>query len=78
MADSDGEYVASSDDEIHAHVVSRKFGQRSKIPKRPRKDENRRERWEAVQRTWDKVIHGNDDDMKNTVAGLLEAGKRRR
>lgn len=78
MADSDSDYIASSGDEAGAHRVG-KGGQKSGASSRSRKTksrENRVERWEEVKRAWDAGLE--DDNIESTVAGLLEAGKKRR
>jgi hypothetical protein len=78
MADSDEDYIASSGDEAGAHVVSRKGARRSRSGKKSgKKGGQAKERWEEINRSWDVVLEG-DDNINATVAGMLEAGKRKR
>jgi len=91
MADSDEDYIATDDEEIGAHNVG-KGGRhraggaavaggggraRSKNGSKPG-GAQKRERWEDIKRSWDNVVEGEDGSLSSTVAGLLEAGKRKR
>lgn len=73
MADSDSDYVQSggSGDEAGAHLRGKKFGKGKDAGK-----EKKVERWEEVKRAWDAGL--DDDNIETTVAGILEAGKKRR
>lgn len=74
MTDSDDEYVQDiSDDEIEAHQVTRGAGGGSRATGMG----IRRGGWE-VSRTWENVVEGADGTIRQTVEGLLEAGKRKR
>lgn len=78
MADSDEDYIASDDEEAGAHTIS-KGGRRGARPtKKTGKAAQKRERWEDIKRSWDNVVEGEDGNLSSTVAGLLEAGKRKR
>jgi len=52
-------------------------GARSKNGSKPGGTQ-KRERWEDIKRSWDNVVEGEDGSLSSTVAGLLEAGKRKR
>jgi len=73
MADSDSDYIGSSGNEGGAS--SSKKGRDGRIGENGKPREKPRERWEEVQRAWDV---GLGEDIESTVAGLLEAGKKRR
>ena len=88
MSDSDGEYVADGvSDEESAHQVS-KHGTRSAGPIRgvavtkggdiitgPKR---KKATWEDVSRSWDSLKESADGSINSAVAGLREAGKRKR
>ena len=82
MADSDGEYVADlSDDEVNALRSTDQAGHGTRSTGRARGGgpaAQPRARWEDIQRSWDHVVEGADGSITGTVAGLLEAGKRKR
>ncbi|KAG0125961.1 Ssl1-like-domain-containing protein [Tuber indicum] len=92
MADSDEDYIATDDEEIGAHNISKSgrhrgaggaattggSGARSKNGSKPGGGAQKRERWEDIKRSWDNVVEGEDGSLSSTVAGLLEAGKRKR
>lgn len=75
MADSDEDYVNSSGDEAGAHIVS-KGGRKGARPQSKGKKAQRKEAWEDIKRSWDNVVEGADGSLD--VAGLLDAGKRKR
>ena len=93
MADSDEDYIATDDEEIGAHNVGKGgrhrgsaaaaggggggSGARSKNGSKSG-GAQKRERWEDIKRSWDNVVEGEDGSLSSTVAGLLEAGKRKR
>ncbi|TGZ85214.1 TFIIH basal transcription factor complex, subunit SSL1 [Ascodesmis nigricans] len=75
MADSDSDYIASSGDEAGLHRTrkgDRKSGKTSKAKVR----DNKLERWEEVKRAWDDGLE--DEDIETTVAGIIDAEKRKR
>lgn len=82
MADSDGEFVADlSDDEVDALRSTDQAGHGTRSTGRPRGGATAaqpRARWEDIQRSWDHVVEGADGSITGAVAGLLEAGKRKR
>ncbi|KAL0637612.1 hypothetical protein Q9L58_003336 [Maublancomyces gigas] len=75
MADSDEDYVNSSGDEVGAHIVSR-GGRKGARPPTKGKKTQKKEAWEDIKRSWDNVVEGADGSLD--VAGLLDAGKRKR
>lgn len=75
MADSDEDYVNSSGDEASAHIVSR-GGRKGARPPPKGKKTQKKEAWEDIKRSWDNVVEGADGSLD--VAGLLDAGKRKR
>lgn len=75
MADSDSDYVASSGDEAEAHRV-RKGDPKSGKARKSKLRENKVERWEEVKRSWDTGLE--DEDIESTVAGIIDAEKRKR
>lgn len=91
MADSDEDYIATDDEEVGAHNVGKGgrhrgaggaaaaggSGARSKNGSKSG-GAQKRERWEDIKRSWDNVVEGEDGSLSSTVAGLLEAGKRKR
>lgn len=74
MADSDEDYVNSSGDEAGAHIVTR--GRKGARPPSKGKKTQKKEAWEDIKRSWDNVVEGADGSLD--VAGLLDAGKRKR
>ncbi|KAI9816352.1 MAG: hypothetical protein M1832_005109 [Thelocarpon impressellum] len=80
MADSDGEYVEEqSDDEASALQPARRSGPGTRSTGRGAGQAVQpKARWEDVQRSWDNVLEGADGSISGAVAGLLEAGKRKR
>jgi transcription initiation factor TFIIH subunit 2 len=80
MADSDGEYVQDvSDEEANApqSTGQTKPGTRSS-GRNGAQAAQPKARWEDIQRSWDNVVEGADGSITGAVAGLLEAGKRKR
>lgn len=77
MADSDSDYVQSggSGDEAGAHLVRGKKSEKGRESGKKQR-EKKVERWEEVKRAWDAGLE--DDNIESTVAGILEAGKKRR
>lgn len=88
MSDSDGDYVGEdlSDDDLHDHHLSddghdggnarSSKSQGGQKQRRDRKKGGRSMAWEAVKRSWEEVVEGDDGSL--TVSERLEAEKRRR
>lgn len=75
MADSDEDYVNSSGEDAGAHIVSR-GGRKGSRQQSKGKKAQKKEAWEDIKRSWDNVVEGADGSLD--VAGLLDAGKRKR
>jgi transcription initiation factor TFIIH subunit 2 len=84
MADSDPEYIASSDDEAARPPNGRKASAgrtRSNASKRtdPKQNADGAYAWEGeIQRSWDLVQEDEDGSLTGVVAGLAQSGKRKR
>ncbi|KAI9853195.1 MAG: hypothetical protein M1838_000051 [Thelocarpon superellum] len=80
MADSDGEYVEErSDDEPRGQQLTRATGPGTRsVGRGAAPGAQPKARWEDIQRSWDNVLEGADGSISSAVAGLLEAGKRKR
>lgn len=87
MADSDGEYVVDSDDDVRAaqsaNGTRAATTNRGTATKSTRGDDShgkvrRRAAWEDIQRSWDTVVESADGSINSTVDGLRDAGKRQR
>lgn len=86
MADSDGEYVDISDDELmeQGAATESNYGTRNKLRnargkgdgKRAKSGAGRKAVWEDIQRSWEHVAEAADGTI--SVHHLLEAEKRRR
>ena len=84
MADSDQEYIASSEDEGGHYFNSKKSS--SSKPSRPKSKANDSKQpadgayvWEGeFQRTWDLVQEDAEGSLTGVVAGLVQSGKRKR
>lgn len=84
MAESDQEYVASSEDE-GSHYFNRKktAGRESRTKSSKQRDPKQNAEgiyaWEAnILRSWDTVKEDADGSLTGVVAGLVQSGKRKR
>ncbi|KAI9669212.1 MAG: hypothetical protein M1817_004707 [Caeruleum heppii] len=81
MADSDGEYVQelSDDEAVNDAGLKNAVGPGTRSSGRGGGQVAQpKAAWEDIHRSWDNVIEGADGSINSTVAGLLEAGKRKR
>ena len=84
MADSDPEYIASSDDEADHYLSGRKAaGKDARTKSSKRKDPKQNAEgayvWEGeFQRSWDLVQEDEEGSLTGVVAGLVQSGKRKR
>ena len=83
MADSDGEYIASSEDEAGHYFNKKPSGKsaRTKSSKRrdPKQNADGAYAWEGdIERTWDLVQEDAEGSLTGLVAELVQSGKRKR
>ena len=84
MADSDPEYIASSEDEDGHYLSGRKSsGRHSRAKSSSRRDPKQNADgayvWEGeFQRSWDLVQEDEEGSLTGVVAGIVQSGKRRR
>jgi len=87
MADSDQEYIASSEDEAGHYFNANKSASSSKpSSSRPKSKSNDPKQpaegayvWEGeFQRSWDLVQEDAEGSLTGVVAGLVQSGKRKR
>lgn len=84
MADSDQEYVASSEDEAgHLFNGKKSSGRATKAKSSkvtdPKQNADGAYAWEGeFQRTWDLVQEDEEGSLTGVVAGLVQSGKRKR
>jgi len=84
MADSDQEYIASSEDE-GGHYFNRKKTAARESRAKPSKQRDPKQNadgvysWEGdFERTWDLVQEDEEGSLTGVVAGLVQSGKRKR
>ena len=84
MADSDPEYIVSSEDEDGHYLSGRKSSGRDSRAKSSRRNDPKQNTdgayvWEGeFQRSWDLVQEDEEGSLTGVVAGLVQSGKRRR
>lgn len=73
MVESDQEYAPdASDDDIDNHQVSTREG--GVRPSKHKSDDA----WNQIRRTWEDVEEADDGSIAQTIADLLQQGKRKR
>jgi hypothetical protein len=84
MADSDPEYIASSEDEAGNYLSGKKASgksgrQKSSSTRDPKQNADGAYVWEGeFQRSWDLVQEDAEGSLTGVVAGLVQSGKRKR
>ena len=84
MADSDQEYIASSEDEGGHYFNGKKTAERESRAKSskqrdPKQNAGGGYSWESsIDRPWDVVKEDGEGSLTGVVAGLVQSGKRKR
>jgi len=84
MADSDQDYIASSEDEAGRYLNGKKAAEKSSRSKGrtttdPKQNTEGTYVWEGeFERTWDLVQEDEEGSLTGVVAGLVQSGKRKR